>query len=70
VTNAKISDGEMLVFKGEDADKHTTVLRLAAGAQPAKRGSAEKPATATALALSYILDAHSPDIYRLRKGQF
>ena len=70
VTNAKMSDGEVLVFKGEDPDKHTTVLRLAAAAQPARKGSAEKPTTATALALSYILDARNPDIYRLKKGQF
>src|SRR5437588_82277 len=54
VTNARMNDGEVLVFKGEDADKHTTILRLAAAAQPARR-SGEKPATATtALALSYI----------------
>ncbi len=70
VSNVKMNDGEVLVFKGEDADKHTTVLRLAAAAQPAHRGSAEKPTPATALALSYILDARSPDIYRLKKGQF
>ena len=70
VTNARISDGEVLVFKGEDADKHATVLRLAAAAHPAKKGSSEKAATVTALALSYILDPHAPDIYRLKKGQF
>jgi len=70
VTNARISDGEVLVFKGEDADKHATVLRLAAVAHPARKGSPEKPAAATALALSYILDPHAPDIYRLKKGQF
>jgi hypothetical protein len=70
VTNSRMNDGEMLVFKGEDADKHMTILRLAAAAQPARRGSTEKPTTATALALSYILDAQSPDIYRLKKGQF
>jgi hypothetical protein len=70
VTNAKMNDGEVLVFKGEDADKHVTILRLAAAAQPARRGSSDKPTTSTALALSYILDAQSPDIYRLKKGQF
>jgi len=70
ITNAKMNDSEVLVFKGEDSDKHTTILRLAAGAQPARHGKAEKPATATALSLSYIFDAHNPDIYRLKKGQF
>lgn len=71
-TNARMNDGEILVFKGEDADKHLTVLRLAAAAapQPARRGAAEKPAAVTALSLSYILDPRNPDIYRLKKGQF
>ena len=68
VTNARMNDGEILVFKGEDADKHMTVLRLAAAAHAARRG--EKPSTVTALSLSYILDPQSPDIYRLKKGQF
>lgn len=73
VTNAKMPDGSILVFQGQDADKHMTVLRLAsaAAAPPAAHGkSAEKPAMTTALALSYILDASSPDVYRLKKGQF
>jgi hypothetical protein len=70
VTNAKMNDGEVLVFKGEDADKHVTILRLGAAGQPPRRGSSEKPTAATALALSYILDAQNPDIYRLKKGQF
>jgi hypothetical protein len=69
-TNARMKDGEVLVFKGQDADKHTTILRLAAAREPPRRGAAKKPATATALALSYILDAQNPDIYRLKKGQF
>jgi hypothetical protein len=70
VTNLKMSDGEVLVFKGEDPDKHTTILRLAAAAQPVRQGRTEKPITVTALSLSYILDSRNPDIYRLKKGQF
>jgi len=70
VANARTGDGEVLVFKGEDADKHVTVLRLAAATQPVRSGSSEKPATATALVLSYIFDAQNPDVYRLKKGQF
>ena len=34
----KTSDGEMLVFKAEGADKHVTVLRLAAA--PSRRAAA------------------------------
>ncbi|MGE5268199.1 MAG: hypothetical protein ACM3JG_00860 [Thiohalocapsa sp.] len=70
ISNARLSDGEVLVFKGEDAEKHTTVLRLAAASHPAGRGQAKTRKTATALALSYIFDARNPDIYRLKKGQF
>lgn len=69
VANARLRDGEVLVFEGQDADKHTTVLRLAAAAQ-APRRKGEKPTTATALSLSYVMDAQNPDIYRLKKGQF
>ena len=70
VTNARLSGGEVLVFKGQDADKHTTILRLAAAQQAAPHATGKKSTTATALALSYILDAQNPDIYRLKKGQF
>ncbi len=70
VTNQRMNGGEVLVFKGGDADKHTTILRLGAARPAAHRGSAKKPTTETALALSYILDAQNPDIYRLKKGQF
>lgn len=69
VSNARLADGEVLVFEGQDADKHATVLRLAAAAEPPRRKN-EQPATATRLLLSYIGDAQNPDIYRLKKGEF
>ena len=70
--NAKMADGSILVFQGQDADKHTTLLRLATGtATPtAHNGKKEKPVEVTALSLSYILDARQPDIYRVKKGLF
>ena len=71
VTNAKLPDGSILVFKGQDADKHTTLLRLQAGSvapsAPAQGAEPPKPVEATALSLSYVLDAANPDIYRLKK---
>ena len=72
VANARANDGEVIVFEGQDADKHTTLLRLAAGQRPAadKDAKKEKPAPVTVLSLSYILDTRNPDIYRLKKGQF
>jgi len=70
--NVKMTDGSILVFEGQDAEKHTTLLRLAtAMTQPAAgKGKSEKPTEIVALSLSYILDAREPDIYRVKKGLF
>ena len=70
VTNAQMADGTILVFQGQDADKHTTVLRLANAPPPAKGSKTEGPGGSVALSLSYTLDSRSPDIFRLKKGQF
>jgi hypothetical protein len=71
VTNGRMADGTILVFQGQDADKHTTMLRLASGSAPVPaKGSKEGRAVTVALSLSYILDSRSPDIFRLKKGQF
>jgi hypothetical protein len=70
--NTKMPDGSILVFQGQDTDKRTTLLRLATGTatQPAAGGKAAKQVEVVALSLSYILDARSPDIYRVKKGLF
>ena len=72
VANARMADGTILVFQGQDTDKHTTVLRLAnaPAPAPAKGSKAEAAGGSVALSLSYILDSRSPDIFRLKKGQF
>jgi hypothetical protein len=70
VANARMADGTILVFQGQDTDKHTTVLRLANAQAPAKGSKAEAAGGSVALSLSYILDSRSPDIFRLKKGQF
>jgi hypothetical protein len=70
VTNARTADGTILVFQGQDADKHTTVLRLANTQASAKGSKAEAAGGSAALSLSYTLDSRSPDIFRLKKGQF
>jgi len=72
VANTRANDGAVIVFEGQDADKHATLLRLVAGQQQTadKDAKKEKPAPVTALFLSYILDSRNPDIYRLKKGQF
>lgn len=64
--NARANDGSIVVFTGEDADKHTTVLRLLQS--PGNDKEKEKPATA--LFLSYVMDSRHPDIFKLKSGQF
>jgi hypothetical protein len=64
--NARGQDGSIVVFTGQDTDKHTTVLRLLQSAGNEK----EKRPPATALFLSYIMDSGHPDIFRLKSGQF
>jgi hypothetical protein len=71
-SNLPTSDGTIVVFQGQDTEKHTTLLRLANGSVPGpvKQGKREPPTPTVALQLSYIMDARNPDIFRLKKGQF
>ncbi len=71
-SNLPTTDGSIVVFQGQDAEKHTTLLRLLNGSvrTPAKAGKPETTTPTVALLLSYILDARNPDIFRLKKGQF
>ena len=64
--NARASDGSIVVFTGQDSDKHTTVLRLLRSAGNEK----EKQPPATALFLSYVMDSLHPDVFKLKTGQF
>jgi hypothetical protein len=64
--NARGNDGSIVVFTGQDADKHTTVLRLLQSVGNEK----EKQPPATALFLSYVMDSQHPDVFRLKSGQF
>jgi hypothetical protein len=70
VTNARLADGTILVFQGQDADKHTTVLRMVNTPAPPKSLKTEGSTGSVVLSLSYTLDSRSPDIFRLKKGQF
>jgi hypothetical protein len=70
IANARLADGSFLVFEGQDAAKHTTLLGLtstpSAASGPQKKGGV----ASIALSLSYVLDSQHPDIFRLKKGQF
>lgn len=70
--NVRSPDGTILVFEGQDADKHATLLRLATGSVTPtdKDGKQGKPVAVATLTLSYVLDAQEPDIFRLKKGSF
>jgi hypothetical protein len=70
--NARMPDGSILVFQGQDPDKHTTVLHLTTGSVTPtdKDGKPGKPVAVATLTLSYVLDAAQPDIFRLKKGSF
>jgi hypothetical protein len=70
IANSRLADGSILVFEGQDAEAHMTVLRLASTPSPAKDAKSTGAVASIALSLSYVLDSRSPDIFRLKKGQF
>jgi hypothetical protein len=71
-SNVASKDGTIIVFEGQDADKHATLLTLINGTVPGavKNGKHESPVQTVVLRLSYIFDPQNPDIFRLKKGQF
>ncbi len=70
IANSRLADGSFLVFEGQDARQHTTVLRLASTPSRAKGPQREAGIASITLSLSYVLDSRNPDIFRLKKGQF
>jgi hypothetical protein len=66
-----MADGTIFVFQGQDADKHTTLRRLASAPAPVPaKGSKTEGTGSVVLSLSYTLDGRNPDIFLLKKGQF
>ena len=66
VNNQPVSDG-LLMFRGADAEGHTTVLLLRGTTTGEK---SPRTFSATGLALFYLADAKNPDVYRLEPGKF
>lgn len=62
-TSGRGSDGSVIVFSGQDAAQHTTVLRLLQTPGSVK----EKQPPMTALFLAYVMDSRNPDIFRPKK---
>jgi hypothetical protein len=61
-------NGGVLMFRGSDADQHTTMLILQGTFTQAENN--QRQMTPTALLLFYIADAKAPDVYRLPPGSF
>jgi hypothetical protein len=70
VLNARANDGSIVVFAGQDADRHTTLLRLMQIDPGAAKDAKDKPPPGMALFLSYVRDSQNPDIFQLKKDQF
>jgi hypothetical protein len=66
VNNQPVNDG-LLMFRGADAEGHTTVLLLRGATTGEKSPRTFSP---TGLALFYLADAKNPDVYRLPPGKF
>jgi hypothetical protein len=59
IANARLADGSILVFEGQNAARHTTVLRLAS--TPARRKDGKtKPASRASPCRSAVLDSRIP----------
>ena len=71
-SNVAAGNGAIVVFEGQDAEKHTTLLTLVNGTTPGTlhNGKREPAVQTVIMQLSYRLDAQNPDIFRLKKGQF
>lgn len=62
-----LNDG-ILLFRGEDSQKHATVLLLQGSYD--KVGDSQPVLTPLSLALLYAEDSTNPDIFQLKPGQF
>ena len=59
----------LLLFRGEDADGHATILILQGQFKDAADGK-QKTLTPTSLALLYSASPQTPDVFKLAPGQF
>jgi len=69
VANAKLANGSIVVFRGEDQQSRMTLLVLTGGPAEKAAGEQAQPQPIS-LKLSYILDHTNPDIFRIPRGQF
>lgn len=62
------ANGGLIMFRGNDAEKRTTLLMLQGNYTAGKDNS--RVLTPASLMLFYVKDAEQPDVYRLPKGLF
>lgn len=63
-----VLDTGILLFRGEDAERHATILILQ-GAYSGG-GDTQRVLTPTSLALLYTVDSENPDIFQIEPGKF
>jgi hypothetical protein len=63
-TDTRGGDGWLVIFAGQDADKHSTVLRLLQG----RMASQNQQQPAAVLFLSYVMDSRNPDVFKPKSG--
>jgi hypothetical protein len=61
-------NGGLLMFRGSDEKDHTTMLILQGTVAQGEKN--QRVLTPTGLMLFYVVDAKTPDIYRLPPGSF
>ncbi|HTU55873.1 MAG TPA: hypothetical protein VMF62_18065 [Acetobacteraceae bacterium] len=69
VRNAVLPDGNVLLFRTQDAEGHAVVLILA-GKRAKGANDQSSRLTPTALTLAYAADPAHPDVFELKNGAF
>lgn len=70
MTNQRLTDGSIVMFRGVDAKGRATVLQLNIDQGAASEDGTSGDAKVTSLNLSYILDPVAPDIFKIIEGEF
>ncbi len=68
VRSGFVLDNGILLFRGEDADRHATILILQG--EYSGGGDTQRILTPTGLALLYAADSEQPDIFKIEPGKF
>ena len=70
LTNQRLTDGSIVMFRGLDSKGRATVLQLNIEQGVVSEGGTASDAKVTSLNLSYILDPVAPDIFKINAGEF